>query len=159
VTERWTAESLPMAVTSFITEARSGRLATVTARNEPRVMPVCFALLMGPAVRVVSVLDEKPKRVADGALARVRNLERHPAACLLVDHYEEAWQHLAFAQVNGMARVMSPGAGGHQEAIEALRAKYVQYRAMDIASRPVILLEVSTVTTWRGDGGTFGAEG
>jgi PPOX class probable F420-dependent enzyme len=152
MTERWAADALPRAVIELIGAARIGRLATVNLRHEPRVVPICFALLETPSPLVVSVLDEKPKRLGDSELARVRNLRQNPACGLVIDHYEEDWTRLVFAQVNGVARVIEPGAQLHAPALEALRAKYPQYHVMDLAHRQVIAIDVATVTTWRGDG-------
>ncbi len=151
MTERWLPEGMPPAVRDMIATARVGRLATVNGRGEPRVVPICFALLDTPAPVIVSVLDEKPKRVGDAELARVRNLRRNPASSLVIDHYDEDWPQLVFAQVNGAARVILPDDDLHGRALAALRAKYEQYRAMDLASRLVIALEVVSITTWRGD--------
>lgn len=104
---------------------------------------------------IVSVLDEKPKRVADRDLRRVRNIVANPAVSLVADRFDEDWSRLAFVQVRGIARIIEPGDPGHDEAIEALRAKYPQYRAMAIEQRPVIAIENLTATSWRGDGDRF----
>jgi PPOX class probable F420-dependent enzyme len=152
MTERWAADALPRAVIELIGAARIGRLATVNLRHEPRVVPICFALLETPSPLVVSVLDEKPKRLGDSELARVRNLRQNPACSLVIDHYEEDWTRLVFAQVNGAARVIEAGDHLHATALAALRDKYPQYRAMDLVHRPVIAIEIVAVTTWRGDG-------
>lgn len=147
---------MPTAVRDMIATARVGRLATVTSRGEPRVVPICFALLDTPAQVIVSVLDEKPKRVGDDDLARVRNVRRNPACSLVVDHYDEDWTRLAFVQIKGLARVVVPDEDLHGVALVALRAKYEQYRKMDLARRLVVALEIESVTAWRGDGGVFG---
>jgi PPOX class probable F420-dependent enzyme len=102
---------------------------------------------------VVSVLDEKPKRVADADLARVRNIERNPDVAFIVDHYDEDWSRLAFVHVRGRASLLAPGVEGHAAAIIALRRKYPQYRSMAIEQRPVILIGNLLATSWRGDGG------
>ena len=102
------------------------------------------------------MLDEKPKRVADSDLRRVRNIEGNPGVALVVDRYDEDWSRLAFVQIRGEARIVSPGEAGHAEAIAALRAKYPQYRAMAIEQRPVIAIGHLTATSWRGDGTRFG---
>jgi len=159
MTERWAADALPAEVSTRIASARVGRLATVNARHEPRVVPICFALLQAPGPTIVSVLDEKPKRVGDGELARVRNLRANPACSLVIDHYEEDWSRLQFVQVNGSARVIEPGEALHAAALDALRTKYSQYRAMELVHRPVIIIEIASVTTWRGDGESFRTEG
>jgi PPOX class probable F420-dependent enzyme len=119
-------------------------------------VPVCFAVMDGDAPAIVSVLDEKPKRVADAELGRVRNIRQNPQVCLVVDRYDEDWSRLAFVQVHGRARVIVPGEDGHAEAVELLRAKYPQYREMAIEQRPVIMIDGLTGFSWRGDGTRFG---
>lgn len=134
--------------------ARVGHLATVDDRGRPSVVPFCYALIgEGDELRVVSVLDEKPKSVADDELARVRHIRAHPDVAFVVDRYDEDWSRLAWVQVKGRARVIAPGDAGHAAAIAALRAKYPQYRAMAIETRPVIVIERLRVTSWRADNG------
>jgi PPOX class probable F420-dependent enzyme len=141
--------------TAFVREARVGRLATVDDRGRPAVVPFCFAIVGGDAPVAVSVLDEKPKRVADRALARVRNITAHPEVAFVVDRYDEDWTRLAWVQVKGRARLVAPDEDGHAAAIVALRAKYPQYRAMAIEDRLVIAIEHLRASSWRGDGGAF----
>jgi len=145
---------------AFVREARVGRLATVDARNRPSVVPFCYAVPGGndqgePVV--VSVLDEKPKRVSDRELARVRNIRANPAVSFVVDQYDDDdWSRLAFVQVRGRATVIEPGAALHDRAIAALREKYPQYRTMAIEDRPVIVITDLRGNSWRGDGEPFG---
>jgi PPOX class probable F420-dependent enzyme len=141
---------------AFVREARVGRLATVDAAGRPVVVPFCFAVVGEDAPVVVSVLDEKPKRVGDARLARVRNIERNPDVAFVVDRYEEDWSRLAWVQVRGRAVIREPGAEGHAEAIAALREKYPQYRTMAIEERPVIVISDLRGSSWRGDGKAFG---
>ena len=140
---------------AFVRAARVGRLATVDEHGFPLVVPFCFALIgEDDAPVVVSVLDEKPKRVPDRELARVRNIECHPEVAFVVDRYDEDWSQLAFVLVKGRARLVQPGESLHEEAIAALRAKYPQYLAMAIAERPVIAIEAGRITSWQAsDGG------
>jgi PPOX class probable F420-dependent enzyme len=140
---------------AFIRGARVGRLATVDARGAPSVVPFCFALIGSGQPVVVSVLDEKPKRVPDAKLARVRNIERNPQVAFVVDRYDEDWSELAFVQLRGRARLLPPGDEGHAAAVAALREKYPQYRSMAIEDRMVIVIEELRATSWRGDGGSF----
>ena len=141
---------------AFVRAARVGRLATVDVANRPSVVPFCYAVLDGDEPVVVSVLDEKPKRVADANLARVRNIQSNPAVSFVVDQYHEDWSRLAFVQVRGHAAVIEPGAGIHARALAALRAKYPQYRAMAIEERLLIVIAELRGHSWRGDGEPFG---
>ncbi|CAM5310885.1 hypothetical protein SANTM175S_09910 [Streptomyces antimycoticus] len=55
---------------------------------------------------VVTAVDHKPKRTT--RLKRLDNLCAHPAVCLLVDDYDENWDHLWWARGDGTARVLPP---------------------------------------------------
>lgn len=132
-------------------EARVGRLATVDGRGHPTVVPFCFAVLGEDEPLVVSVLDEKPKHVADEDLARVRNIQRNPRVAVVVDQYDENWSGLWFVQAKGRARLVLPGDEVHTEAIAALREKYPQYEVMEIEQRAVILIEELRIRAWSGE--------
>lgn len=131
-----------------LSDARVGRLATVDGRGHPSVVPFCFAVVGDEEPVVVSVLDEKPKHVPDQELARVRNIRHNPNVAFVVDHYEEDWSRLAFVQVRGRAKLISPGVVGHADAITALREKYPQYRSMAIDQRAVIVIERLRINAW-----------
>ncbi len=67
---------------------------------------------------------------------------------VVADVYDdEDWARLGFVLVHGIARILSAGEE-HQLALEALRGKYVQYRAMALEERPVIAITVERVTNW-----------
>lgn len=117
--------------------ARIGRLATVTAAGRPHIVPVCFALAGG---RVVTAVDAKPKATTE--LARLENVRATGRASLLVDHYEEDWSKLWWVRVDGAAEVIESAA-----AIDALAAKYEQYRAARPAG-PVIAVEPERWRSW-----------
>jgi PPOX class probable F420-dependent enzyme len=115
-----------------------GRLATVTPEGRPHVVPCCFALV---AERIVSAVDDvKPKTTT--ALRRLDNLRAHPAAALLVDHYEDDWAGLWWVRVDGVARVVDHDAEG----LDALTAKYPQYRAAPPSGPFVVIHDLA----WRG---------
>ncbi len=140
---------------AFVRDARVGRLATVNARHAPVVVPICFAIVGDNDPVIVSVLDEKPKRVADERLGRIRNIQDNPAVCLVVDRYDEDWSKLAFVQVHGRAHLLLPDEDGHAQAIAALRARYPQYGEMAIDERVVIAIAELCAFSWRGDGTRF----
>src|SRR6478735_5855641 len=87
-----------------VSEARVGRLATTTADGRPHVVPCCFAL---SGSSLYTAIDTKPK--SSGPLQRVRNLERNPAAALIVDHYEEKWANLWWIRIDGIGRIPVSG--------------------------------------------------
>jgi coenzyme F420-0:L-glutamate ligase/coenzyme F420-1:gamma-L-glutamate ligase len=145
------AVRLSPAEAAFLTTGRVARLATITAGGAPHLVPVCYAgALDGDAVTAVYIaLDEKPKRVAPGALKRVRNLLANPAVSLLVDRYDDVdWSRLAFLRIDGRATLLPPGAEEHAGALAMLRAKYPQYRAMALEERPVIRIAPVGARSW-----------
>ena len=97
----------------------------------------------GAAVRVYWVVDDKPKR--SPMLQRLRNLERHPAAEILVDGYEEDWDRLWWVRASGTGRVVA--AEERAAGIEALRAKYPQYREASLDG-PVVAIDIAAIAGW-----------
>ena len=118
-------------------QARIGHLATVTPDGRPHVVPVCFALHAGV---VYTAVDAKPK--ARTALARLANVRATGRASVLVDHYEEDWSRLWWVRVDGPADVVDSPA-----AIDALAAKYAQYRA-ERPTGPVIAVTPDRWRSW-----------
>jgi PPOX class probable F420-dependent enzyme len=93
---------------------------------------------------VYSAVDAKPKSTL--ALQRLRNLAMHPAASLVVDHYDEDWTQLWWIRIDGTARVLESGPE-RDAAIDALTAKYAQY----VQAPPpgaVIALDVGARRAW-----------
>ena len=133
--ERWQVRLLE--------DERSGVLGTIARSGLPQLVPVCYALV-GDAIAVA--IDEKPKQGA--TLARVRNIERDPRATLLVDHYEERWEQLAWLRLEGDADIVERGSDW-PEALEALRRRYPRYRSMALEGLPVIRLRPARVVGWR----------
>jgi PPOX class probable F420-dependent enzyme len=131
----------------MLAQARVGRLGLLDDDDAPRVLPVTFALNGGS---LFTAVDEKRKRRSGEALARVRFLRRRPRAALTVDHYEDDWSALAWVQVLGEAQVLD--AATAPDAIEALRAKYAQYREGPPAG-PLIRLDPGRVLWWRSHDG------
>ena len=120
-----------------LAQARVGRLATVTAEGRPHVVPVCFVVHED---RIYTAVDAKPKRTA--ALARLDNVRATGRASLLVDHYQEDWSRLWWVRADGPAEVIESDA-----AIDALAAKYDQYRAARPAG-PVIAIAPDRWRSW-----------
>jgi PPOX class probable F420-dependent enzyme len=121
------------------------RLATVRPQGTPHLVVVTFALV---GDRVVSAVDQKPKRTA--ALQRLRNVEVHPDVSLLVDHYEDDWAKLWWVRVDGVAEVVTDDAR-RSELLPPLVAKYPAYRD-DLPAGPVLLIDVRRTTSWQGRG-------
>jgi PPOX class probable F420-dependent enzyme len=128
----------------FLETARVGHLATVDPGGRPHVVPVCYALLDGA---LYTPIDEKPKRDDAGDLRRVRNIAANPAVCLTVDRYDEDWSRLAWLQVRGRASLVEAPAE-RTRALAALRARYPQYRAMALESRPLLRIDPTRLVAW-----------
>jgi PPOX class probable F420-dependent enzyme len=127
--------------------ARVGRLATVTPEGRPHVVPFVFAVVQdGSALRAYWAVDRKPKR--SSRIRRLRNLEANPAAEVIVDGYDEDWGRLWWVRGAGSGRVVESGAERNL-ALEALGAKYPQYRA-EPPDGPVVAIELERITSWSG---------
>lgn len=135
VFERWQLE--------LVAECRVARLGTIAADGRPRLVPVCYAVVGGT---VVIAVDEKPKR--GGRLARLRDIARDPRVTMLVDRYEDDWTRLAWVRIEGRAAVQERGEE-HPAALEALRARYPQYREMRIEKLTLIVITPERVVGWR----------
>lgn len=122
-------------------EARSGVLSTVTAEGRPHAVPCCF-VLEGDVV--YSAVDAKPKSTL--ALRRLDNLAANPAACLLVDCYDDDWSQLWWIRVDGTARVLTDD-DERDHALDLLAAKYHQYQATRPPG-PVIALDITAWRAW-----------
>jgi len=120
---------------------RVGRLATVGADGRPHVVPICFAL---EGNTLYTAVDEKPKRTR--RLRRLRDVEANPNVTVLVDHYEEDWSHLWWAQLRGRARIVESGPE-RERALALLAGKYEQYRAQP-PQGPVIAVEIEERVEW-----------
>ena len=140
---------LSPAVRAFVEAQPVARLATVDPAGAPHIVPICFVLLGG---RCYSVVDEKPKRHA--RLQRLRNIEAHHAATLLCDIYSDDWEHLAWAMLRCHADVLAEDREGYEAALDALRAKYPQYRSMALDGRPLVALTPLRVSSWGIEGRT-----
>ncbi|HEV7130111.1 MAG TPA: TIGR03668 family PPOX class F420-dependent oxidoreductase [Ktedonobacterales bacterium] len=129
----------------FLNTQRVGYLATANASGNPHVIPVCFAF---DGSRFFIALDEKPKRVPDAELTRVRNIQQRGEVSLVIDQYTEDWTRLGYLLVHGQAALLPPQTHDHIEAIALLRERYPQYRAMDLQDRQVIAVTSTGVTSW-----------
>lgn len=138
--------SPPLSATEriFVDGCRVGHLATADAAGAPHVVPVCFAVLDDS---LYVTIDAKPKRTPGGSLKRLRNIAANPGVAFVVDRYDEDWSRLGWVMLRGRAEILDDGAE-HDRAQAALRARYTQYRAMDLAALPVIALRIARVTSW-----------
>jgi PPOX class probable F420-dependent enzyme len=127
----------------FIDSRRVGHLATAEAGGMPHIVPVCFALA-GDTLYIT--IDEKPKR-RDRPLKRVRNIIENPNAAFIVDRYDEDWTRLGWVMLRGPAKILE-SSDEHDQAQAQLRARYPQYRTMNLTELPVIALHLARVVSW-----------
>lgn len=130
---------------SFIAHQQVARLATVDAQGQPHLVPIVYAF---DGRRLYTPLDAKPKRVGPHQLRRVRNLQANPRVAVIIDHYDDDWQQLAWVQLRGLARLAEAGPE-QTTGISLLEAKYAQYETMPLTGRPVIVITVTHVASWR----------
>ncbi len=129
---------------AFIARQRVARMATVDGRGEPSVVPICYAY---DGTRFYTPIDEKPKQPGK-TLKRVRNVETTGAAALVIDRYEEDWSRLGWVMVRGRASMLHPGVPGHAPAVELLRERYPQYRAMALERASIIVITPTHIASW-----------
>ncbi|MGH7117067.1 MAG: TIGR03668 family PPOX class F420-dependent oxidoreductase [Stellaceae bacterium] len=127
----------------FLDSRRVGHLATADARALPHVVPVCFA---ASEDTLYITIDQKPKG-DPRVLKRLRNLLENPAAAFVADRYDDDWTRLGWVLLRGPAEILDNG-DEHDAAQELLRARYPQYRAMQLAQLPVIAIRITRVTSW-----------
>jgi PPOX class probable F420-dependent enzyme len=126
---------------SRFSRAPVARLATVTARGAPHLVPVVFAVCDHT---VYTAVDGKPKSTQH--LKRLANIAANPHVSMLVDHYAEDWTTLWWIRADGEATVVHDGPP-HTRAHALLRAKYPQYQTFSL-NGPVIAIEIQRWTSW-----------
>lgn len=134
---------LDAALRQLVADARVARLATVRPDGGPHIVPITFAL---EANTLVTVLDHKPKTTAN--LQRLRNIEAHPAASVIVDHYDDDWTQLWWVRADGSARIVREGPD-YDAAVILLAAKYAPYRDVP-PTGPVIIVSIDRWRSWSG---------
>jgi PPOX class probable F420-dependent enzyme len=114
-----------------------------------------------PRPILYSPLDEKPKRAVDVRdLARVRDIAERPEVTLLFERWSEDWPRLAWLRARGLATLVEPeqDTEAHRRAVDALRAKYPQYRAQRIEALPMIRVVILEATSWSAAAGSLATE-
>jgi PPOX class probable F420-dependent enzyme len=117
------------------------RLATLGPEG-PQLVPIVFAW---HEERLWTPVDGKPKRERE--LARLRNLRVDPRVGVLLDHYDEDWSRLWWLRLEGSAEVADASDPRLEGAARALRAKYPQYRSVELFRDPPTALVVSVERT------------
>jgi PPOX class probable F420-dependent enzyme len=126
-----------------LTVARVAYLATVRADGRPHVVPIVFAT--DDDRMIYSIADPKPKSGLD--LARHRNIIANPSVSLLVEHYDEAWEHLWWVRADGTARVVEDGPE-RDTSIRLLKAKYPQYETWSTPFGAASVITVGRLSSW-----------
>jgi len=145
---------------AFIEGRRTATLATLSATGQPRLVPICFVLADpgAEASRTVlySPLDQKPKRSQDvRRLARVRDITERSGVTILFDRWDEDWSRLAWLRARGTASIVQSWeqAEAHRRVVQAMRAKYPQYRTHAIDASPMIRVVIDEVSAWSATAG------
>jgi PPOX class probable F420-dependent enzyme len=136
-----TLDELPGWARELVITSPVARLGLLDERDRPRVLPVTFAVFEDA---LWSAIDRKPKRSAEPA--RVRRLRRRPEATLLVDAYFDDWSRLEWVELSGLVSILD--APDADDALQALAAKYSQYRA-EPPPGPVLRLAPERFACWR----------
>src|SRR5437879_3776429 len=130
---------------AFVHLQRVAHLATADAEGKPHVIPVCYAF---DGTYFYTPLDEKPKRVSESKLRRVRNIAARPEVALVIDQYDDDWSRLGYLLIQGRAALLAPTEAPHAQALVLLRARYIQYHAMALEKYPVIMITPEHVSSW-----------
>ena len=128
--------------------ARVARLATSGADGVPHLVPIVFALADDT---LFTCVDHKPKRTR--ALRRLANIAANPRVSILVDHYTDDWTALWWVRVDGAALVVDASTTLGTHGVDALAAKYTQYREHRPAGA-VIAVHDLTWHSWTASGAT-----
>ena len=129
----------------FTNTQRVARLATADLDGHPYIVPVCYAY---DGTHFYIPLDEKPKKVDESRLRRVRNILARHEASLLIDQYDDDWSRLGYVLVHGQAALLQPEDSQHSQALVLLRQRYIQYRSMELEKHSVIIITPDSVTSW-----------
>jgi PPOX class probable F420-dependent enzyme len=133
-------------VLDALARARVARLATARAGGAIGLVPCCFVVVAG---WIGGAVDHKPKR--SERLARLDDIEASPRATVLVDHYDEDWTQLWWIRIQGRAAVHRERDAEAAAVVEALCAKYPQYRARPPRGA-VFRVAMDDVRSWRAAG-------
>jgi PPOX class probable F420-dependent enzyme len=126
----------------LVAHARVARLATQTRSGRIDLVPITYAL---DGERIVTAVDHKPKTTTH--LKRLDNIDSNPEVSVLVDEYDDdQWDRLWWVRLRGLATVVDKG-DLFDGAIDALVAKYPQYRTTS-PSGPVISIELVRWQWW-----------
>ena|SRR5579884_1665111 len=132
----------------IVERARVARLATIDSEIRPHLVPVVFVF---DGIHYYIPLDGKTKKNKPQDLKRVRNILKNPSVALLIDEYDEDWNHLCFVMVSGKASVIDDK-GEYRESLKKAQSllyqKYIQYQTVNIGNSCIKICP-EKVTIWR----------
>jgi len=132
---------------AFLDRQRIARLSTLEGDGTPQVLPVCYA---AAETSIYITIDQKPKSGDPRKLKRLQNIRRNPKVALVADHYDDDdWTQLHWLMVRGIAEILEDGLE-HDQAQDLLRARYPQYRRMELDDLPVIAIRITEARGWSG---------
>jgi len=136
---------IPEKVRSKLESTRVARLATVSPKGAPHLVPVCFVF---DGTVFYSGIDRKPKRKGARQLARLTNIETTPEVALLIDEYDDDWERLWYVLVRGTAALVTE-VTEHNLAVTRLKAKYPQYAAGMLDEDALVLrITPGQISSW-----------
>src|SRR5947208_15393411 len=97
--------TLTEAETTFVAAQRVARLATADAEGNPHVIPVCYA---SDGSRLYTPLEEKPKRVAESKLRRIRNIAARPEVAMVIYQYYDDSSRRRYVRVQRQGELLEP---------------------------------------------------
>ncbi|MCH7967161.1 MAG: pyridoxamine 5'-phosphate oxidase family protein [Thaumarchaeota archaeon] len=131
---------------TLIRKAKVARLATVDQKSNPYVIPVVFVFHKNS---FFIPLDEKTKSVNPKKMKRVKNIEKNPNVCLLIDQYQNNWKKLFFLMIHGTATIIDDKKGKIlSEVHKLLISKYSQYKKTGIGNF-CIKINPKRITHWQ----------
>lgn len=127
-----------------VVDARSAVLTTVTPDLAPHAVPCCFAI---EGRRIYTPVDSvKPKTTT--SLQRLENIAACPKVSLLVDHYDDDWEQLWWARLDGTAELVADDDWRAERGTELLSEKYPQYVGADLQ---IIVVDIERWVSWPDD--------
>ena len=100
--------------TEFINDQNVCRVATVSDKGLPHLVPVCAVLVTG-----------KLYFASETGAKKVRNIEAHPHATIVFDVYSDSWKKIRGVMLQCRARIVDQAE--FKKARRRLYAKYPQY--------------------------------
>ena len=136
--------SLSPEILRFLESKLVAHLATADSSGLPQVVPICYTI-ENSALHFL--LDIKPKTVSPYQLKRVKNISQNPNVSVVVDHYSNNWNELAFVHLRGKATIIADF-DKHSKVIESLRTRYPQYNQAAIEKSILVKVDIETAYPW-----------